>query len=100
MHLRRFYERGFGNADRRRSMTRTLNGAYDAVVIGSGLGGSTLAYRLAQRGLKVLVLEEGDFLPEGARKSNAIGLHMDSFVPRPRLVGGDTNFYGAAMYRM
>ena len=35
---------------------------YDAVVIGAGLGGSTLAYRLAQRGMHVLVLEKGDFL--------------------------------------
>ena len=74
---------------------------YDVVVIGSGLGGSTLAYRLAQRGLHVLVVEQGDFLRRPPRRPNdPVGLHIESFDPRPTLVGGPTKFYGAAMYRM
>src|SRR2546426_5263843 len=74
---------------------------YDVAVIGSGLGGSTLAYRLAQRGLHVLVVEQGDFLRRPPRRPNdPVGLHIRSFDPRPTLVGGPTKFYGAAMYRM
>ena len=32
---------------------------YDAVVVGSGAGGGTVAYRLTATGLKVLLLEQG-----------------------------------------
>jgi cholesterol oxidase len=31
----------------------------DAIVIGSGFGGAVTAYRLAEAGLKVLILERG-----------------------------------------
>jgi choline dehydrogenase-like flavoprotein len=71
------------------------------VVIGAGLAGSTLAYRLAGRGLHVLVVERGDFLRLSERQSNEpVGIHIRSFPSRPNLVGGPTKFYGAAMYRM
>ncbi len=32
--------------------------AYDVIIVGAGPAGSTLAYRLAQRRLKVLILEK------------------------------------------
>jgi len=32
---------------------------WDAVIVGSGFGGSVLAYRLARNGKRVLVLERG-----------------------------------------
>ena len=35
------------------------SGVYDYVIIGSGFGGSVSAYRLAQKGYRVLVLERG-----------------------------------------
>jgi choline dehydrogenase-like flavoprotein len=36
---------------------------YDVIIIGSGAGGGTLAYRLAPAGKRVLLLERGDYLP-------------------------------------
>jgi cholesterol oxidase len=38
---------------------RPMSDTFDAIVIGSGFGGSITACRLAQRGMKVLVLERG-----------------------------------------
>jgi len=34
---------------------------YDAIIIGSGFGGSFAAYSLAKAGLSTLVLERGDY---------------------------------------
>jgi cholesterol oxidase len=45
---------------------------FDAVVVGSGFGGSVTAYRLAQAGLRVCVLERGKAYPP------------ESFARRPR----------------
>lgn len=68
----------------------------DALVIGTGMGGSTFALALARRGFKVIVVEEGDSLrPNG---SNLVPVHMARFNERPT-VGGLTKFFGAAMYR-
>jgi cholesterol oxidase len=39
---------------------------FDAVVVGSGFGGAVTAWRLAQRGLDVLVLERGQPYPPGS----------------------------------
>ena len=36
---------------------------FDAVIIGSGFGGSVMAYRLAEAGLKVCLLERGKPYP-------------------------------------
>ena len=38
---------------------------FDAVVVGSGFGGSVTAYRLAEAGRRVLVLERGKAYPPG-----------------------------------
>jgi choline dehydrogenase-like flavoprotein len=35
----------------------------DVIIIGSGAGGGTLARALAPSGLRVLILERGDYLP-------------------------------------
>lgn len=37
---------------------------YDVIIIGTGAGGGTLAYRLAPIGKKILILERGGFLPQ------------------------------------
>lgn len=36
---------------------------YDAIIIGSGAGGSTVAYNLVHAGKRVLILEKGDVVP-------------------------------------
>ena len=36
---------------------------YDVVIIGSGAGGGTLAWKLAPTGKRILLLERGDYLP-------------------------------------
>jgi cholesterol oxidase len=39
---------------------------FDAIVVGSGFGGSVMAYRLANAGLRVCVLERGKSYPPGS----------------------------------
>jgi cholesterol oxidase len=39
---------------------------FDAVVVGSGFGGSVMAYRLAEAGMRVCVLERGKAYPPGS----------------------------------
>lgn len=39
---------------------------FDAVIVGSGFGGSVMAYRLAQAGLRVCLLERGKSYPPGS----------------------------------
>src|SRR3954465_14707978 len=40
----------------------TSQNDYDVIIIGTGAGGGTLAYRLAPSGKRILLLERGDFL--------------------------------------
>lgn len=74
--------------------------SYDAVIVGSGLGGATLAYRLALAGRRVLVVERGDwFRPKPGTHDN--DYLYDVLGPSEEIsyVGGRTKFYGAALYR-
>src|SRR6266700_939251 len=89
---------------------------YDVIVIGSGAGGGTLAYRLAPTGLRILVLERGGYLPRepenwdaqevfGKERYVAGELWYDKYgVPfKPHVqsfVGGNTKVYGAILFRM
>jgi choline dehydrogenase-like flavoprotein len=88
---------------------------YDIVVVGSGMGGGTLAYALKDSGADVLVLERGDFLPqekenwdpaavfEQHRYQNAeqwYDVTGRPFTPGTYYyVGGNTKFYGASLVR-
>ena len=89
---------------------------YDVIVIGSGAGGGTLTHRLAPTGKRVLLLERGDYLPRerdnwdssavfvsGKYRAPEFWLdrHDDEFPPEVNYyVGGNTKFYGAALFRL
>jgi choline dehydrogenase-like flavoprotein len=88
---------------------------YDVIIIGSGAGGGTLAYRLAPSGLRVLILERGGYLPrepENWDSREVIGKeryvtkemwydkHGVAFRPHAQYyVGGNTKVYGAILFR-
>jgi choline dehydrogenase-like flavoprotein len=41
----------------------TPNGHYNIVIVGTGMGGGTLAYALRDAGARILLIERGDFIP-------------------------------------
>src|SRR3954465_13945708 len=89
---------------------------YDVIIVGSGADGGTLAHPLAPSGLKVLILERGDWLPRELENWDATATFVDNryisedrwsddqgnaFQPQIHyFVGGATKFYGAALYRL
>lgn len=89
---------------------------YDVIVIGSGPGGASLAYRLAPTGKRILLLERGGYLPrsranwdaqtvfvDGAyqAKETWYGRNGESFHPGLHYyVGGNSKVYGGALFRM
>lgn len=88
---------------------------FDAIIIGSGAGGSAAAYQLTQMGKRVLLLEKGMALPKDGstldvEKVVRRGLFIDDepwldraghiIVPQERSnLGGKTKWYGAALLR-
>lgn len=87
----------------------------DVIIIGTGAGGGTLARALAPCGLRVLMIERGDFLrreKENWRADAVFRAHryhnVEPWLDRDGRafhpvagyhVGGDTRFYGAAVLR-
>ena len=87
----------------------------DVLVIGSGIGGGTLANRLVQRGLQVTLLERGTFLPQEPENWSVEAvfgnqryvpeetwLDKDGTAFRPGTyyyVGGSSKMFGASMLR-
>jgi choline dehydrogenase-like flavoprotein len=90
--------------------------AYDAIVIGTGAGGGTLALHLAQAGKKILILERGPFMPQEKLNWDTSAVFLDNryhtretwhnkegkeiHPQQSYFVGGQTKVYGAAMFRM
>jgi choline dehydrogenase-like flavoprotein len=88
---------------------------YDVIIIGSGAGGGTLAYKLAPSGLRILLLERGDFLPREKGNWDVSQVFVENryvskdtwydregkpFQPGSHyFVGGATKMYGAALFR-
>ena len=88
----------------------------DVVIVGSGMGGGTLAWALRDSGARVLLIERGDFLPSepenwsaqavfGEKRYKAKEQWCDAsggwFSPGVHyFVGGNTKVYGAALPRL
>src|SRR2546423_12595147 len=60
---------------------------YDAVIIGSGFGGSVMAYRLADAGLKVCLLERGKAYPPGSFPRSPYWMQRNFWNPSSGLYG-------------
>jgi choline dehydrogenase-like flavoprotein len=88
---------------------------YDIIIIGTGSGGSTLAYKLAPSGKKILILERGGFIPKekenwdphqvvtlGRYRPKEDWYDKDGNPFQPFIhynVGGNSKMYGAALFR-
>jgi len=87
----------------------------DIVIIGSGIGGATIAASLADTGANILILEAGAHLPERAENRDQRAIFQRGFF-RPKEfwyeaggepfnpgnyynVGGNSKFYGAVLAR-
>jgi len=89
---------------------------YDVIIIGTGAGGGTLAYHLAPSGKRILILERGDYVAREKDNWNPQAVNVDARYNTKELwrdsagkelhphtnyyVGGNTKFYGAALFRL
>ena len=89
---------------------------YDVIIMGTGAGGGTLVYSLASTGKSILILERGDYVPRekanwDSRAVNVEGKYQTKEEWRDKngkplhphtnyYVGGNTKFYGAALFRL
>ena len=89
---------------------------YDVVIVGSGPGGGTMAWRLAQTGKRILLLERGDYLPreqanwdsravfvEARYQAQETWTSSDGAEFHPGLhyfVGGNSKVYGSVLLRL
>jgi choline dehydrogenase-like flavoprotein len=100
----------------RQATTMAQDNHYDVIIIGTGAGGGTLAYRLAPTGKRILLLERGGYVPRerenwDTREVVTLGKYHTKdpfftsegkeFHPGTHyFVGGNTKFYGAALLRL
>lgn len=92
------------------------NQHYDVIIIGTGAGGGTLAFRLAPSGKRILLIERGDYVPREIDNWSTLAVNVkakyntheiwhdkDGKELHPHTnyyVGGNTKFYGAALFRL
>lgn len=88
---------------------------YDIIIIGTGSGGSTIAWKLAETGKRILILERGGFIPRekqnwdphevvtlGRYRPKEDWYDKDDKPFKPFIhynVGGNSKVYGAALFR-
>ena len=93
-----------------------MSSQYDAIIIGTGAGGGTLALHLAKAGKNILILERGPFMPQEKLNWDTSAVFLDNryhtketwqdkngselHPQQAYFVGGQTKVYGAAMFRM
>ncbi|MEQ8368018.1 MAG: GMC family oxidoreductase [Roseicyclus sp.] len=87
----------------------------DVLIIGSGMGGATLAHALAATGRRIVVLERGDYLTDSAHARDPVAIYGRGHY-RPEetwltpegarfnpgcfsYVGGNSKFYGGVLMR-
>lgn len=89
---------------------------YDVIIIGTGAGGGTLAYRLAPSGKRILLLERGSYVRREKDNWNSRAVNVEAKYNTKEVwydkdgkplhphtnynVGGNTKFYGAALFRL
>jgi choline dehydrogenase-like flavoprotein len=89
---------------------------YDAIIIGSGPGGGTMAWKLAQTGKRILLLERGDYLKREPENWDSRAVFIDARYQAQEtwysstgqsfrlglhyFVGGNSKVYGAALFRL
>ena len=89
---------------------------YDVIIIGSGPGGGTMAWKLAQTGKRILLLERGDYLKRERENWDSEAVFIDGRYQaretwysstgasfRPGLhyfVGGNSKVYGGVLLRL
>lgn len=92
-----------------------MSNHYDIIIIGTGSGGSTMAYKLAPSGKRILILERGGFIPKekqnwdahevvtvGRYRPHEEWLDENDKPFKPFIhynVGGNSKMYGAALFR-
>jgi choline dehydrogenase-like flavoprotein len=88
---------------------------YDAIIVGSGAGGASAAYKLVHAGRRVLLIEKGAHLPRDGSTLDTKAVFQDGVFKNKRTwvdgqnrefipdefynVGGKTKWYGAALLR-
>jgi choline dehydrogenase-like flavoprotein len=93
-----------------------VNEHYDIIIIGTGAGGGTIAWALADTGARILILERGDFVPQEKENWDPeavwrqlryrtrepwVDRHGREFRPYTHYgVGGNTKFWGSVLYRL
>jgi choline dehydrogenase-like flavoprotein len=93
-----------------------MDSHYDIIIIGSGAGGGTLAWKLAPTGKRILLIERGPYVPrekdnwstravnvEARYNTKEEWLTSEGHKLHPHTnyyVGGNTKFYGAALFRL
>ncbi len=89
---------------------------FDVVIIGSGLGGGTVAHTLSTTAARILIIERGDFIPQEAENWSPSAVWGElryrtserwldgrgkEFLPYMHYcVGGNSKFWGAVLYRL